>query len=1089
MHKHYPYLQDSYVFKSDIEREKRNILKEIDSFLNQRQYVKITLLDWNEEPIKEIEGEISSGSMSKTADSPIRRTVQLTCAVDARSYSVDDGKADFAINKKVFIEIGVKNETPHYSDYPIFWFPEGVFFIGSFAINASSGSSTTITLGLKDKMAMLNGDVGGTLPTTVRFDAMDTQLPTGEYIEQKVLIYNIIKEAVNHYGGEDLNRIVIEGVPLRIRRIMQWTGDEPLYLIKNVENSSGDTGLYYEFTKTQPTDITDYETFNKGADVGYIMDDFVVTNDLTCAPGESVVSLLDKIKSIIGNYEYFYDVFGVFHFREIKNYYVTTQARTLLDEMAENDYLVETNNNKSIYTFDDEKLLTSISVTPQYENIKNDYIIEGRTSMGDSNIACPIRYHLVIDDKPRSLGTDDRSTVRQMIDNTDLIEEQTIALNQLLAGRKNSGQTLEDILYKIRAHKNNIVSDKANIDTKDKELLKYLQDFHKTNFTYKDLTQPNKLLSEVWLEKTLNRTDLDTYLQTLKQSDNDITNELKQLEKNKEALDKYLENMSKFNSIFYQTTNVLDIYTSFLNINNAMNVANRYGKTEISQLESKIKNLQEQQTMITNSFNSFKQCCIELCAFIRQLQNDIKDKRNIILGSNESGAVPEWQANDYDSIINTTNSNEVSFSHNIEKFTEKKTNNNIYKIKLENGAIIQKDLSSNNEEFYNDGLLNSFFKLWQRYHLKEDTTELGQIINLQNSIDELTKKHGTFDNKAINTHRGANYYGVYPAEIGNTFQELVLYKHPRDSVNCAAYAAVVSKLPDVGNFNLIYKIENSDSSQKGEYYYWDGQIYQTVDILAVYDNSSVENAYYAYDWRTKLYLDGLKGVINGTDKGYYFAELSAFWPQVYNLVEQEFFSEDMSNTNSIAAGTYYLDFLDSTSTSFGEWSVNNIGRRSDVIVKEEINCLFQPEIPNVVILPINALDLSVADHSSSDTIYSYNNRALESPMTLEELRTEAKTNFYPWTQVDSSIYSQLFTGGYKNGAFDQIKYELYLHTRYQKSVSLTSIPVFYLEPNNRITINDTTTNTYGDFVIQSINLTLGPGANMSITCSEIAERF
>jgi len=40
--------------------------------------------------------------------------------VDAHSYSVDNGKADFAINKKVFIEIGVKNETPHYQDYPIF---------------------------------------------------------------------------------------------------------------------------------------------------------------------------------------------------------------------------------------------------------------------------------------------------------------------------------------------------------------------------------------------------------------------------------------------------------------------------------------------------------------------------------------------------------------------------------------------------------------------------------------------------------------------------------------------------------------------------------------------------------------------------------------------------------------------------------------------------------------------------------------------------------------------------------------------------------------------------------------------------------
>ena len=91
--------------------------------------------------------------------------------------------------------------------------------------------------------------------------------------------------------------------------------------------------------------------------------------------------------------------------------------------------------------------------------------------------------------------------------------------------------------------------------------------------------------------------------------------------------------------------------------------------------------------------------------------------------------------------------------------------------------------------------------------------------------------------------------------------------------------------------------------------------------------------------------------------------------------------------------------------------------------------------------------------------------------------------------MDDEIYSNLLTGGYRNAAFDQIKYELYLHTRYQKSISMTSIPVFYLEPNSRVTIDDPVSNTYGDFIVQSINITLGPGANMSITCNETAERF
>ena len=34
---------------------------------------------------------------------------------------------------------------------------------------------------------------------------------------------------------------------------------------------------------------------------------------------------------------------------------------------------------------------------------------------------------------------------------------------------------------------------------------------------------------------------------------------------------------------------------------------------------------------------------------------------------------------------------------------------------------------------------------------------------------------------------------------------MILYTHPRNGVNCAAYVKVVDNLPDIGNFNLIYK--------------------------------------------------------------------------------------------------------------------------------------------------------------------------------------------------------------------------------------------------------------------------------------------
>ena len=146
-------------------------------------------------------------------------------------------------------------------------------------------------------------------------------------------------------------------------------------------------------------------------------------------------------------------------------------------------------------------------------------------------------------------------------------------------------------------------------------------------------------------------------------------------------------------------------------------------------------------------------------------------------------------------------------------------------------------------------------------------------------------------------------------------------------------------------------------------------------------------------------------------------------------------------------------------------------------MEDKINCLFQPEIPNVILINSEHFD------STRETF------ALEDEKTPRELVQEAIDNNMPYTQVEGEIYNNLITGGYKNAAFDRIKYELYLHTRYQKTVSLTAIPVFYLEPNSRITISESTTNTYGDFVTQNISLTLGTGATMSVACHETLERF
>lgn len=693
MRKTYPYLQNSYIGTEEEGLTRREFLAKLDDIINQKRYAKLTLLNWKEEPLKEIQGEIVSGSLSKDGSSCIRTTGSLTTSVDASSYSVEDANMDFAINKKIFIEIGIRNDTDDWKQYPILWFPQGVFFIKSFSCNSSTSSALNISITINDKMSMLNGDAGGTFPSTIILDRQNTQTETGKYATKKILVYNIIQEVVNHWGGEDLNNIVIEDVPLRIKRIMRWTGNTPLYLVSNGGQAEAGT-LSYDPTTILPTQ-GNYLQINNGDDAGYIYDDFVYDTDLTLNAGQTVVDALEKIKQYLGNYEYFYDCYGIFHFREIRNYLNTTQGKIILDDMTENDYLVDRAIPKEVYTFSDASNLLSINVNPQYESIKNDYIVHGTRQGTDSNITYDVFYHLAIDSKPNT---------------------------------------------------------------------------------------------------------------------------------------------------------------------------------------------------------------------------------------------------------------------------------------------------------------------------------------------------------------------------GNVYTNLLLYRELDTNLLCGIFPIVVQKLPEFGEFNSIYKVGDKA-------YMWDDD--NSWKELVVEGYYTGANPYVTKDWRTELYLQGLQALANNSiDRGHYFEELRAFWPQIYDLKNQRFWGE--AEDSSIQArvltdGNYYLDFIDSSS-SLGKYSVSNIGRRSDVVINDDVNCLFEPEVPNIVFLNMDLQDTDLEGYQA--------------------LRRECIDSGQPYAQTRGEIFRAFATGGYSNGAYDIICSELYQHTTYQTTLSLTALPNYWLEPNSRVRISDNVTKTFGNYMVQNISLPLEVGSVMSITANE-----
>lgn len=632
----YPYLKN-YKF---LKRMDESHMKEI--------HVKITVLDWQENPIEDIEGLTTGGSINFDGNSAVRATGNLSLVLKETSPNKENIKQILTINKKIYLQIGYTNNSGEYSDYPIIWIPIGIFVVNSPSFSHST-NSLTMSMQIKDKMCLLNGDVGGVIPAPVLLNEKEDFDDNGNSIITKPTIFQLIQELVNHFGGEQISKIIINDVPLKVKQVMKWTGEGPIYRRQSDSQS-------YEFTLSEPTSA--HETLQQNDDIGFIYTDFVYPGELMANAGDTVVAILDKIKNALGNYEYFYDENGNFVFQEIKNYLNTSQATTFIQEMNKNGnynnnqaYLIDRARSTSVYDFSSGTLISSYSVSPQWTNIKNDFLVWGvRTTI--DNIQLPVRYHLAIDEKP----------------------------------------------------------------------------------------QPSN------------------------------------------------------------------------------------------------------------------------------------DKVSVVLYEDDNG-VP------------------------------------------------------------------------------------------------------------------------------------------------------LARLPKTGDSSTMITVK---------------------------------------DWRTQLLVNGLRSLDLATDAGYYYAELANEWRKIYNLEgESPGFKESV--TKRPYEMDYFLDFIDSDA-AISEFSVSNIGRRTKVINDSKINCLFEPDIPDVVLIESGSA-------------------------TTAEDRKLVQQQGYKWSQVSKEIYDNLAIGGTYNSAFNLIKDLLYQNTNYNETIQLQAIPVYYLRPNTRITVNDPDTEIHGDYVIKTMSIPLAATGTMSISATKALEKI
>ena len=389
-------------------------------------YARITSLTYEEKPVEHIEGKVTGGSISIDGASAVRRT----CSLSMVAKEVNINSFYWGLSNKFKLELGLQNNINlNYED--IIWFPMGMYIINSFNTSLTS-NNYNINISGKDKMCMLNGDVGGSLPHTTDFGVIETydkESNTTTY--EKVLIKNIIREAVQHFGNELPQNIIINDIEDCGVEIIEYKGDEPLYLyfnkkdqvvdnlsfgtqpivingVENTINNFGENIIFDNFTEdltgaedsptviTLPGDTTEYTLIKLeyGSVCGYRETDLVYAGELIVSIGEAITSVLDKIVNMLGQFEYFYDLDGRFIFQKKKIY--LDSVWNDLDIDAEVGHY---NDSTYDYSFTNSNLITSFSNTPNLLNVRNDFAVWG-TKQGTGDIELPIHMRYAIDKKP-----------------------------------------------------------------------------------------------------------------------------------------------------------------------------------------------------------------------------------------------------------------------------------------------------------------------------------------------------------------------------------------------------------------------------------------------------------------------------------------------------------------------------------------------------------------------------------------------------------------------------------------------------------------------------------------------------------------
>ena len=152
---------------------------------------------------------------------------------------------------------------------------------------------------------------------------------------------------------------------------------------------------------------------------------------------------------------------------------------------------------------------------------------------------------------------------------------------------------------------------------------------------------------------------------------------------------------------------------------------------------------------------------------------------------------------------------------------------------------------------------------------------------------------------------------------------------------------------------------------------------------------------------------------------------------------------------------FWFDFLETEGSDLYKYSVKEIGSRTKSINDSNVKSIYYRDVPNVIFV-----------QSLADNEY------------------ERKSG-YTYIQLPLGYISLFSISGRGKSAKERIDELLQEHSYVTEQTNITTVPLYHLEPNTRISVQDDMSNVDGEYIITKVNIPLAYNGTMNLQTTKV----